>query len=86
MRRSIIAVLIIFPLLCLITIGIYKVPAVESRLAPRIDNLRTRVVYALNPPEEAVFVPQEVDQQTTCPPIPPPFRHQLPPPPAHLPG
>jgi tetratricopeptide (TPR) repeat protein len=67
MRRSVIAVLIIIPLLCLVTIGIYNIPAVESRLAPRIDQLRTRVVYALNPPEEAAFVPQEVDQQVNLP-------------------
>ena len=63
MRRLIFAVLIVIPVLCLLSIAVYNIPAVETRLAPRIDQLRTRIVYALNPPEEAVFIPQEQEQQ-----------------------
>jgi len=59
MRKSLLLVIIAIPLLCLISVAIYNLPPVESRLAPRLDLLRTRIVYALNPPEEAVFVPQE---------------------------
>jgi len=67
MRRLFFAALIILPILCLLSIAAYNIPAVETRLAPRIDQLRTRIVYALNPPEEAVFVPQEQEQQVTLP-------------------
>ncbi len=67
MRRLFFAALIILPILCLLSIAAFNIPAVETRLAPRIDQLRTRIVYALNPPEEAVFVPQEQEQQVTLP-------------------
>jgi len=76
MRRSIIIALIIISVVCLFSIAAYNIPAVQTRLAPRIDQWRTRIVYALNPPEEAVFVPQEQDEQvilptvTVTPPIP----------------
>lgn len=42
----------------LIFLGLYSLPPVHERLAWRIDELRTRIKYALNPPEEAVFIPQ----------------------------
>ncbi len=67
MRRLIFAVLIIIPVMCLLSIAVYNIPAVETRLAPRIDQLRTRIVYAINPPEEAVFIPQEQEQQGALP-------------------
>ena len=38
---------------------IYNLPPVHERLAWRVDELRTRIKYAFNPPEEAVFVPNE---------------------------
>ena len=59
MRKTILFTIIAIPLLCLLSIAAYNLPPVESRLAPRVDQLRTRIVYALNPPEEAVFIPQE---------------------------
>jgi hypothetical protein len=59
MRKIFLAAIIAVPILCLLSIGVYNLPPVESRLAPRLDQLRTRIFYALNPPEEAVFVPQE---------------------------
>ena len=59
MRKTLLLAIIAIPILCLISIGIYNLPPVESRLAPRIDQVRTRIVYALNPPDEAVFIPQE---------------------------
>jgi hypothetical protein len=65
MRRLFFASLIILPVLCLLSIAAYNIPAIESRLSPRIEQLRTRIVYALNPPEEAAFVPQE--QQSNPP-------------------
>lgn len=38
---------------------VYHLPPVYQRLAPRLDNLRAQIKYALNPPEEAIFVPAE---------------------------
>lgn len=38
---------------------VYNIPAVNERFAWRIEALRTRIVYFFNPPEEAVFVPEE---------------------------
>ena len=40
-----------------LAIGIYNIPAVNSRLAWRVDELRTKIIYFFNPPSEAVFQP-----------------------------
>lgn len=47
------------PLLCLLTILIYNLPPVNDRLAWRIDNFIAGIKYAIHPPEDVVFVPQE---------------------------
>jgi tetratricopeptide (TPR) repeat protein len=57
--RKLVLVLILIPVICLLGIAVYNIPSVETRLSPRLDQLRTRIVYAINPPEEAVFIPQE---------------------------
>ncbi len=49
---------IAIPAFLLVMAFAYQLPPIHSRLAWRIDELRTRVKYALNPPDEAVFVPQ----------------------------
>ena len=51
--------LIAVPVLCIFCILLYNIPFFHSRLSWRIDNLRVRIQYALNPPEQAVFLPQE---------------------------
>ena len=61
MRKSLIGVLVI-PLLIVIAIGLYYVPPVHEHLAWRLDDLRTRIIYLIRPPSQAVFVP-EVSQQ-----------------------
>jgi tetratricopeptide (TPR) repeat protein len=43
--------------LLLLIIGVYNIPAVNSRIAWRIDDARARIKYFLNPPDEAVFQP-----------------------------
>jgi hypothetical protein len=43
--------------LILLAALIYQIPFVKDRLSPRIQNLKTRLSYILNPPDEAVFVP-----------------------------
>lgn len=45
--------------------GIYNLPPVHSRLSWRVDNLRTRIIYFFNPPDQAVFVPTEKAQINT---------------------
>ena len=59
MRKYILVLFIIIPVVFLLSIGAYNIPAIQSRLGPRVDQLRTRIVYALNPPQEAVFIPRE---------------------------
>jgi len=49
--------LLLFPLLIILAALIYQIPFVKDRLSWRIDELKTRLTYALNPPDEAVFVP-----------------------------
>ena len=39
--------------------SVYNIPFVHAHLAWRIDNLRIRIQYAINPPEQVVFQPQE---------------------------
>ncbi|MGW8249544.1 MAG: hypothetical protein ACWGO1_02790, partial [Anaerolineales bacterium] len=45
--------------LCLGTVLIYNLPPVHERLAWRVAGLRSQVYYALNPPQEVVFQPEE---------------------------
>ncbi len=51
--------LLAIPVLCVGTFLLYNIPFIHSRLAWRIDNLRVRIQYAINPPEHVVFQPQE---------------------------
>jgi tetratricopeptide (TPR) repeat protein len=45
--------------LCLLGAVAYNLPPVHERLAWRVDTLRVQVKRFFNPPEEAVFTPQE---------------------------
>jgi tetratricopeptide (TPR) repeat protein len=59
MRKKLLLVPV-FPIVCLLlAVGIYFLPPVYSRLSWRVDNLRTEVMYWLNPPDQVVFVPAE---------------------------
>ena len=49
--------LLLIPILIILAALIYQIPFVKDRLSWRIDELKTRLTYALNPPDEAVFVP-----------------------------
>jgi len=44
-------------LACALAIGIYNLPPVYSRLAWRVEELRTKIIYYFNPPSEALFQP-----------------------------
>jgi hypothetical protein len=50
------------PVSILLLIGLYYIPPIHSRLAWRLDSLRTRIQYLVKPPEEAVFQPAEQAQ------------------------
>jgi len=45
-----------------LAVGLYYLPPVHSRLTWRIDDLRARVKYYFNPPEQALFLPTQQSQ------------------------
>ena len=47
----------LIPLALVLAIGIYYLPPVHSRLAWRVDAVRTQIIYFFNPPGEVVFQP-----------------------------
>jgi hypothetical protein len=76
MRSRAIKLALAIPGVLLLMAFAYQLPPVHSRLAWRVDELRTRIKYALNPPDEAVFVPQKPPAVYTASPTasPPPTR------------
>jgi hypothetical protein len=58
-RRFTVIVLVSIPVALLLVVLIYNIPPVHARLAWRVDDLRTRIQYAINPPEKVVFIPEE---------------------------
>jgi hypothetical protein len=44
---------------CLLSLLVYNLPPVHSRLAWRLDSAQAQIYYYFNPPQEAVFIPQE---------------------------
>jgi tetratricopeptide (TPR) repeat protein len=64
-RRQTITLAITIPALLLAGTFLYFLPPVHERLAPRLDELRTRIKYAINPPQQAIFIPE-------ASPLPPP--------------
>ena len=59
-KRKLIFIWLVIPVLILLALLVYQIPAVKSRIAPRIDNIWTQIQYQLNPPDEAIFVPEMV--------------------------
>jgi hypothetical protein len=57
MRKKIVHGLWLVAFVPFLAVGIYYLPPVHSRLAWRLDNLRTRIAYLINPPDEAIFQP-----------------------------
>jgi hypothetical protein len=58
MLKKAITFIVAIPLFLFLVFLVYNLPPIHDRLAWRVDELRTRLVYAFNPPDEAVFVPQ----------------------------
>ena len=57
--------IILIPFLCLVSVGFYYIPPVHDRLAWRVDELVLNLKYRLNPPAQAVFVPQEAEKESS---------------------
>lgn len=53
--------IVLLPILCLMAVGIYYLPPVYDRLSWRVEELVLFVKYQLNPPAQAVFIPQEAE-------------------------
>jgi len=78
----------------LLGFGIYSLPPVRARLDWRIAEWQARIKYALSPPEEVVFLPQEQEAvsapiatptHTPMPSLPPSTPTPTPPGPTHTP-
>jgi len=50
--------LLAIPLCALLAAFIYRLPPIHSRLDPRLAEIKSRIQYAINPPDEAIFVPE----------------------------
>ncbi|TAK13458.1 MAG: hypothetical protein EPO32_05175 [Anaerolineae bacterium] len=61
-RRRWLWLFLSLPLLCIVLYGFYRLPPVYSRLSWRVDELVTRVRYTFNPPDEAIFTPEQEEQ------------------------
>jgi tetratricopeptide (TPR) repeat protein len=61
-KRNRLNIKLLIPILILSGIGIYFIPPVHARLAPRMDLVYAQIKYLINPPEEAVFQPQQQSQ------------------------
>jgi tetratricopeptide (TPR) repeat protein len=53
--------------LALLAVGLYFVPPIHAKLAWRLHNLRTSVIYFFNPPQDVVFQPSEQALPTLTP-------------------
>ena len=49
----------LIPLSLLVVVGLYYLPPVHDRLAWRLDAARSQVKYFFNPPDQAVFQPEQ---------------------------
>ncbi|HEX6306243.1 MAG TPA: C39 family peptidase [Anaerolineales bacterium] len=58
MQKRVLTLAVAVPVFVLMAALVYNLPPVNARLAWRVDNLRTQIKYALNPPQQSVFVPQ----------------------------
>ncbi|HSF80324.1 MAG TPA: C39 family peptidase [Anaerolineales bacterium] len=61
-RRLAITLLVLLAV-CLLSFVVYNLPPVHARLSWRLADLRSRLYYAINPPQEVVFIPQEQQAQ-----------------------
>jgi tetratricopeptide (TPR) repeat protein len=65
MRKCITGPFLALFALCILAAFAYNLPPINQRLAIKVSEIRSRLQYALAPPDEAVFVPQS---ETSLPP------------------
>jgi hypothetical protein len=66
-KRILVFSLLALTSLCLLGLVVYNLPPVNARLGWRVDALLAQIKYTLNPPDEAVFVPQQQDDPAATP-------------------
>lgn len=52
----------LIPIVLILGVGFYFLPPVHDRLSGRVDDLRAQIKYYLNPPDQAVFIPVQSQQ------------------------
>ena len=52
----------LIPVLWLLGIGVFFLPPVYSRAMPRLDSWISSIKYRLNPPDQAIFLPEQQAQ------------------------
>lgn len=67
MNRKKRTVLMVFGVLVLILIVSFLIPGIRERIMWRVDRLYLSVLYAINPPEEVLFVPNQTAQTVSTP-------------------
>jgi tetratricopeptide (TPR) repeat protein len=65
MRKFVLSLAIACPVLLLLAVAVYRLPPVYDHLAWRLDEWQAQIKYAIHPPEQVVFVPQEAPQDLT---------------------
>jgi len=70
-RKRLFIAMLVIPVMLLLAVVLYNYPPINERLAWRIDSLKAEIKYALNPPEEALFIPEGEQEQTPIPTIQP---------------
>jgi uncharacterized protein YvpB len=85
-KHKTLTIVIAILLVCILAAFAYYLPPVHDRLAYRVESLRAAIKYRLNPPDEAVFTPQEqvdpiveASAPTPSPTVPPPSATPTPP-------
>jgi len=58
-KRWLIYALLAVVAACLLSLLVYNLPPVHSRLAWRVDSAQAQIYYYFNPPQDVVFIPQE---------------------------
>ena len=80
-KRTPLIVKILLGLLALavLAIALFFIPPIHSRLAWRLNNVRTSVIYFFNPPQDVTFNPSGQSQATPTPEQPVPTSTPIPP-------
>jgi hypothetical protein len=59
LKKPILLSLAFLPIMVVLAALLYQLPPIKERLEWRLETMRARIYYAISPPEEVVFMPQE---------------------------